>query len=180
MIARRLASVTLAISAMLWPGLQAWGQAKTPSWTKVTEHAGWRARDSSGEVVFQGKMWLLGGWFSSRLPCPRDAWSSAEGVHWDLVTAEAPWLHGDLPTTLVHNDRMWIMGGWAGGRMPDASASNQVWSSTDGKSWRQLDTHPVWSPRHEQSTFVFQDKMWVAPGNPWPVTNDVWYIEDVP
>jgi len=37
----------------------------TPDWIRITEKAEWRARDSSGELVFRDQMWILGGWFSS-------------------------------------------------------------------------------------------------------------------
>ena len=32
-------------------------------WVNVTEKAGWQPRDSQGEVVFNDKLWLMGGWF---------------------------------------------------------------------------------------------------------------------
>ena len=32
---------------------------------KVTEAADWQPRDSSGEVVYKNRLWILGGWFDS-------------------------------------------------------------------------------------------------------------------
>ena len=55
------------------------------NWVKMTDHAQWRARDSQGEVVYRGKMWILGGWFSSGVPAPRDVWSSADGKHYYCI-----------------------------------------------------------------------------------------------
>ncbi|HJN15219.1 MAG TPA: neutral/alkaline non-lysosomal ceramidase N-terminal domain-containing protein, partial [Armatimonadota bacterium] len=49
----------------------------SPNWVQVAEHAEWAPRDSCGEVVLGGKMWLLGGWFNSNSIGPRDVWSSA-------------------------------------------------------------------------------------------------------
>lgn len=51
---------TLAIS----PG---WSQESEtgPDWVRVTEHAGWQARDSQGEVVYKNRLWIFGGWFQS-------------------------------------------------------------------------------------------------------------------
>src|SRR5687767_1172718 len=82
-------------------------QESGPSWTKVTDNAGWRPRDSSGEVTYRGQLWLLGGWFDSFAAPPRDVWSSPDGKSWNLVTEEAPWKHSDLPMTLVFRDKMW-------------------------------------------------------------------------
>src|SRR5213594_2082248 len=108
------------------------GEEKAPNWVKVTDKAGWQPRDSSGEVVYKDQLWLFGGWFNSYAAPPRDVWSSADGKTWKLVAKEAPWKHSDLPMTLVFDDKMWIMGGWYNGRLKGHSASNQVWSSTDG------------------------------------------------
>src|SRR3954452_17218012 len=80
-----------------------------PDWVKVTDKAGWRPRDSSGEVVFKDRLWILGGWFDSFSAPPRDVWNSPDGKTWKLVTNEAPWKHSDLPMTLVFKDRMWLM-----------------------------------------------------------------------
>jgi peptidoglycan/xylan/chitin deacetylase (PgdA/CDA1 family) len=37
-------------------------------WVKVIDRAGWQPRDSSGEVVFQDRLWLLGGRFDTEIP----------------------------------------------------------------------------------------------------------------
>src|SRR5665213_1611137 len=82
-----------------------------PNWVKVTDNAGWQARDSSGEVVFHDQLWILGGWFDSYTAPPRDVWSSADGKTWKLVEKTAPWKHSDLPMTLAFKDRLWLLGG---------------------------------------------------------------------
>jgi hypothetical protein len=138
--------------------------AERLTWVRVTEHADFKPRDSSGEVVFGGKMWLLGGWYTSRGPAPNDVWNSTDGVHWTLVTPHAPWVHPDLPTTLVHQNKMWLLGGWAGGRMPGASASNQVWWSADGTRWQCATAKAPWPARLGAAGAVFQGKMWLLGG----------------
>src|SRR5207247_11219 len=82
-------------------------QEPGPDWVKVTDKAPWQPRDSSGEVVFKDRMWILGGWFDSYHAPPRDVWSSPDGKDWQLVAKQAPWIHSDLPMTLVFKDRMW-------------------------------------------------------------------------
>ena len=94
----------------------------------------WQPRDSSGEVVFKDRLWILGGWFNSYAAPPRDIWSSPDGKDWTLVTKEAPWKHSDLPMTLVFKDRIWLMGGWYNGRLAGHGASNEVWSSAEARS----------------------------------------------
>ena len=160
-------------------------QEKGPDWVRVTEKADWQARDSSGEVVFGDRLWLFGGWFTSFVGTPRDVWSSADGKAWTKVTETAAWKHGDLPMTLVFKDKMWFMGGWYNGRLPDHSASNEVWSSTDGANWEQATAKAGWTPRIAAGTVVFKDRMWILGGiedyyfgDDKSLKNDVWSSED--
>lgn len=161
------------------------GKGETVNWVKVTEQAGWQPRDSAGEVVYGDRMWLFGGWFTSHLPCPRDVWSSPDGANWTLVQETAPWKHSDLPMTVTFDDRMWFMGGWYNGRLPGRSASNEVWSSTDGADWEQATGCAGWSPRIAAGVAVFQDKMWILGGiesyffgDERSLRNDVWSSSD--
>ena len=64
-----------------------------PDWVKETSSAAWKARDSQGELVFNNKLWIFGGWFNSYEAPPRDVWSSEDGKDWKLVTEKAPWIH---------------------------------------------------------------------------------------
>jgi hypothetical protein len=155
------------------------------NWVKVTDRVGWQARDSSGEVVFRGKMWILGGWFDSFAAPPRDVWSSADGKNWELIVQAAPWKHSDLPMTLAFNDRMWLIGGWYNGRLPGHSASSEVWSTADGIKWDQLTAAAGFTPRIAAGIVVFKDKMWILGGtenyyfgDERSPKNDVWSSAD--
>ena len=53
------------VGLLLLAPISARGDDRPLDWVKVTERAGWQARDSSGEVVYKGRLWLLGGWFDS-------------------------------------------------------------------------------------------------------------------
>src|SRR3990172_834721 len=96
-----------------------------PDWVRITEQAAWQPRDSQGEVVFDDKLWIMGGWFSSTEPAPRDVWCSADGKDWRCVLPEAPWKHSDLSMALVFQGRMWMMGGWYNGRLPGHEPGNE-------------------------------------------------------
>ena len=39
--------------------------AETLNWVRVADAAGWQPRDSQGELVFDNKLWIFGGWFNS-------------------------------------------------------------------------------------------------------------------
>ena len=161
------------------------GEEAAANWVRVTDRAAWQARDSQAEVVYKDRLWILGGWFDSFKPAPRDVWSSPDGKTWRQVTPEAPWRHSDLSMSLVFDDRMWLLGGWTEGRLPGHEAGNEVWSSTDGKNWQQAIAGAPWSPRLAAAVVVFKDKMWILGGtedyyfgDSASVKNDVWYSSD--
>lgn len=152
-----------------------------PTWQLETRDAGWQARDSQGEVVYNEQLWIFGGWFNSFEAPPRDVWNSSNGKDWQLVTKAAPWIHSDLPMSAVFQNRMWMMGGWYNGRLPGHSATSSVWSSTDGKNWKQETEAAGWSPRLAAATVVFKDRLWILGGtenyyfgDESSLKNDVW------
>jgi hypothetical protein len=165
--------------------ISARGEAQELQWVRATERAGWQPRDSQGELVYRGRIWILGGWFNSFEAPPRDVWSSADGVRWECATPEAPWIHSDLPMALVFDDRMWMMGGWYNGRLPGHSASGEVWWSTDGASWKQATAKAGWSARLAAGAVVFRGRIWILGGtenyyfgDESSLKNDVWSSPD--
>ncbi len=134
------------------------------NWVKASDAAPWQARDSAGEVVLHDALWLMGGWFDSYKPYPRDVWRSTDGKDWTRVVEQAPWTSADLPMTVAFRDRMWFMGGWYNGRLPGATATNEIWSSRDGAAWDRIETTTCWSPRFAAGTAVFKDRIWVLGG----------------
>ena len=170
------------IPLLLLPAMSTSGFSS--DWIKVAEDAGWRARDSSGELVFRDRLWIFGGWFDSFQSPPRDVWSSMDGKNWTKVLAEAPWKYSDLPMTITFNDRMWFMGGWTNGRLPGHGATNEVWSSTDGTAW-ELVSKADWTPRIAAGVVEFQGRIWIIGGtenyyfgDEKSVKNDVWSSAD--
>ena len=161
------------------------GDVAMGDWMQVTPQAEWRARDSSGELVLGGRMWLLGGWFDSFASPPRDVWSSTDGKSWQRVIHEAPWLYSDLPMTINFRDRMWIMGGWTEGRLAGHGATSQVWSSSDGRDWKLEAQRAGWSPRLAAGLVEFKGRLWILGGtenyyfgDKQSVRNDVWSSSD--
>lgn len=159
-------------------------ETAAPDWV-LEGQAAWRARDSQAEWVFKDRLWIAGGWFQSFEEPPRDVWSSSDGKTWSLIEKAAPWLHSDLPMNITFHDRMWIMGGWHKGRLPGCSASNQVWSSTDGAKWEQVTATAGWTPRLAAGLVEFRGRMWLLGGtenyyfgDDKSLRNDVWSSAD--
>lgn len=161
----------------------------TYSWTEVTSSAAFAARDGAGAIVFDGQMWLLGGWNPGdpvNFPsiCNSEVWSSTDGLTWTEQVAEAPWEGRHTAGYVVFDERMWVIGGDAnqGHYQPDA------WSSPDGVNWTlETDALP-WGDRVLHHTVVLDDTIYVMGGQTLPqftsvdeetvLYNDVWSSTD--
>ncbi len=143
--------------------VSAFDENRAPNWVQVTNRTGWQPRDSQGEVVYRGRMWILGGWFNSYRPAFRDVWSTSNGKQWTLVTTNAAWRSSHHPMTVVFKNRMWFMGGWFNGRLPGHTATKEVWWSTNGKKWERAND-AGWSPRMGAGAVAFKDRMWMLGG----------------
>jgi hypothetical protein len=56
---------TVLITCFLSAGIIDGAERTGPDWAEVTTSAQWKARDSQGEIVFNNRLWILGGWFNS-------------------------------------------------------------------------------------------------------------------
>ena len=180
--------ITGALISALAVAQPATGQAEevsvrnAPNWVQITTKAGWNPRDSQGEFVYNGQLWILGGWDTHKTPNFLDVWRSSDGAQWTRVLETAPWVQSDLPVSLTFKGKMWIMGGR---KLPGTECSNKVWSSTDGVAWTLVSADAGWSPRLAPGFVVFKDRMWVLGGstdfyqeNDSTLLNDVWSSAD--
>ena len=157
-----------------------WSSPDGVHWTLEVEEAPWSKRQIFAmAAVHDNKMWLLGGGITVYHPFKayNDVWCSPDGARWTQVTPQAPWTPRIWAASAVYKNRLWVLGGFRA--EPAWENFNDVWYSADGANWNQLITETVWSPRHEVSAYVFDDKLWVVAGNAWPLQQDVWCL-DVP
>lgn len=190
-------AMTLAFNDRMWllggwyngrlPGHEAsdavWSSTDGVAWDEVTAHAGWSPRLAAGVVVFQGKMWVLGGtedyYFGDRSSLKNDVWYSENGRDWKLATEHAEWSPRAYHQAVVLGDAIYMLGG--GNYVPDYHALNDVWSSRDGVHWRQVTEHASWHPRIWFSSVVYRGHIWVLGGwsnHPSKNWGDVWYSKD--
>ena len=137
-------------------------------WTLVTEQALRAPRAYQGVVVFNDKLQFGGG--NYRPVFRLTTWCS-NTAQWSWFSTRPGRSH--LVPAVVHR-RIWLLGGWSDN---PSRNWNDVWYSDDGAHWTELKIEPVWTPRHEHSTYVFQDAIWLAGGNTWPLVNDVWRLD---
>ncbi len=154
-----------------------WNTADGVHWNKVEpKEPYWPQRGMiGGNVVFKGRMWILGGgtYDTPKVPTRKfynDVWSSADGIHWKLHIKSAPWKPRQYHDVAVFDNKMWVTQGYynkGGGNMKD------VWYSADGVNWVEVPNTP-WKPRHASSLFVYDDALWMVAGN--SMRKDVWKL----
>jgi len=174
------------VAGLSWRKVPAGPQARQYRWQEVSARAAFAPRDGAGALVFQDKMWLLGGWNPSdktHFPkiCNSEVWSSRDGTDWKLH-GHAPWEGRHTAGYAVHQGKMWIVGGDANQRhyQPD------VWNSADGVNWTCVCREAPWGKRVLHHTVAFGDKIWVLGGQAMPrfapdeeaFYNDVWSSAD--
>ena len=130
-------------------------QKKKYTWQRVANDLPFGPRDGSGGVVFNGKMWLIGGWNGDRFPLvsSNDVWSSVDGATWvlekpntylnlDTFDFVKDWEGRHFAGYQIHDNKMWILGG----DPVQGRYQTDVWSSTDGRQWTRRDIHTT-TPR---------------------------------
>lgn len=155
-----------------------WSSPDGRRWDLVTQNAGWSARAAFGEVVYKGKLWVMGGFFADRddRSCFNDVWSSANGALWMRETDSAGWSARGGFDAVVFKDRMWIVGG------RDSLGRNcgDVWSSADGHKWTREVALAPWQGRHFHRAVVLKEKLYLIAGvdDAERNCNDVWSSAD--
>ena len=148
-----------------------YSSADGKSWNLVAAHAGWSPRGQIiGNVVFDGKMWVIGGGTYDVRTYLNDVWNSADGVNWTQVAATTPWMGRQFHNVAVFDNKIWVI---AGGTLQDGGGSIDVWYSTDGISWTNLAGTP-WTLRHAASVWIFRNALWFGDGSSAAVYNDIW------
>lgn len=154
-----------------------WSSADGKEWKLELANAPWSKRTHGAAIVFDNKIWIMGGGARAPKPIPvNDVWCSEDGINWTQVTESAPWKPRMWFSSVVYRDRMWVLGGWS--EVP--GNFGDVWYSKDGKTWTELKSDIIWSPRHELSAFVFKNRLWVAAGAAEPdykLSSELWNLK---
>ena len=139
--------------------------------TLVTNTAAFGARKGHSAVVFDDRLWVIGGYDESILKT--DVWYSSDGVMWNQATADAGFPRRAFHASVVFDDKIWVIGGEGG-----STKLNDVWYSSDGVSWTQATANAAFSTRGYHKSVVFDGKMWVIGGLGDDLYRDVWFSSD--
>ena len=148
-----------------------WSSLDGINWTEEVPNdspTSFQPRANHTTIVFQNKIWIIGGGGLSNT-FYNDVWSSSDGINWVQETGNTGFPGRFAHTSEVFDNKLWILGG-----RDQFSYFNDVWSSSDGVNWTQETDNGAFMPRGYHSSAVFEDKIWVIGGFASGDKNDVW------
>ena len=154
-----------------------WAAADGKIWAKVA-NADWPVRSNHQAVVYQGRMYVLGGYDGSNLL--NDMWSSADGKNWTPEDNPAPAWDARIRFQAVsHNGRLYVLGGGTGSS--GNTLENDVWSWAEGESWTEVTGAAAWPARRSHQAVSHNGRLYVMGGgsvNSATARDDVWSSVD--
>jgi hypothetical protein len=81
------------------------------TWERIAEHAPWSRRMWSAAAVFEGKIWLTGGYDNVHHTNLADVWYTENGKDWSEFSTTKSWTARHEPTLYVFQDRQWLVAG---------------------------------------------------------------------
>lgn len=106
---------------------EVWYSTTGEVWTQAAAPA-WAARYYAGLVVFDNKLWLLGGRNASDNAL-NDVWNTSDGATWTQITAAASWTARPRPVVFAKSGFIYCGFGTYHTGLRD------LWKSADGATW---------------------------------------------
>jgi Phage stabilisation protein/Kelch motif len=164
-----------------------WTSIDGANWSRITANAPWAARGLGQAIVFNNKMWIMGG-KTSTLGTNNtfsDVWSTPDGINWTQTSASA-WPGRSRFGLCIFNNLMWVAGGNAGiagvNNIGTNLARSDVWYSPDGITWTQATKNATWIARYSFAFFPAGGRLRVVGGSladPFSnATSDQWSSAD--
>ncbi len=173
-----------------------WSSADGQVWKKHTTSNEdktstiWSRRREHASVVFNSRIWVMGGVKQKPYGPLNDVWSSADGEVWKKHTTSNKngtntiWDERGL-TAVEFQNKIWIIGGAAD---PETGNYSDVWSSADGNVWEEhsisdstSDDTKLWEySGYPYGVVVFKSKIWAIGGGDKTdfSTNNIWSSDD--
>lgn len=154
-------------------------------WICVTQNAIFPGRYGHTTIVYDDKIWVIGGAGSSGYL--NDVWYSSNGINWIKATGNAGFSPRVHHSNVVYDGRMWVIAGypgtiWIPNWGPANNPVNDVWYSYNGADWYAATRNAEFEKRCGHISFVYDNKMWVLYGGAdgggsifCCLTEDIWY-----
>jgi hypothetical protein len=152
-----------------------WSSADGVTWQLENADPPFHPRGQHAAVVFDGRMWVMGGSAPFQIGDGVTVWSSTDGVTWTAVFSPVPWGERAASSLTVFNNRMFLVGG-----IP-SDDDDAVWSSADGIAWVQEAAHQPFEDRGSHAAGVIGGRLTIAGGGSvafGTFADDVWSTSD--
>ena len=126
--------------------------------------AGFSPRNYHSTVVFQDKLWVIGGADVSGFDM-KDVWSSDDGVVWEEITSSAEFPTFREASAIVFDNKIMLFG------IISEDSSNNIWYSTNGENWSAM-TYTDNSLLYPK-TALFKNKIWINPDR----SKEIWALD---
>jgi hypothetical protein len=108
-------------------------------------------------VVFQDRIWILGGLTSGKAVNDIRSFDEKSSAR----TVPSSWSPRYDMCCVVFKNSIWVFAG----RDEKNNFYNDIWSSTDGTKWQQLKpTGSMWSPRSGAAAVAYNNRLWLLGG----------------
>lgn len=151
-----------------------WSSEDGLTWQLETAAAAFGGRYAHAAVVFDDRMWVIGGSTSAASAGEDDVWWSTNGIEWTIANANAPFGPRSGHTVSALNGRLLLVAGSNGERL------NDVWSSADGITWVQDSPSAAFSPRASHAAGAVDDRLVIVGGtrDEQTFSNEIWWTRD--
>jgi hypothetical protein len=136
-------------------------------WKAATTSAAFPERARHGFLVFNEKLWAIGG------PGSDDVWYSADGIEWKAATVSAGWGQREQFATTVFGGKIWLFGGSAWSQPGEADGlRSDIWNTSDGANWNKVLAMGGYPASQDLSVLVYNNKLWMFT-RMYPVASDL-------
>jgi N-acetylneuraminic acid mutarotase len=148
-----------------------WKSTDGVNWVEQNA-TGLTPRGEAAGVVYNGRIYITGGYMDGGREELNDVVASSDGLTWTTLTTNPGWLDRNGHTLVANSQGMWLIGGNGG---DNSEFFNDVWFSSDGVTWTSKGDAPF-APRAGHASVVKDGYLYVIGG----VTDDgETYLSDV-
>ena len=148
-----------------------WASPNGSAWYQMTDSLEVAARFDHTSVIFNDRMWVMGGQKNSG-ELLNDVWSSADGINWRLETAHAAFSPRSGHASVVFQNHMWVIGGQTKEDASHPEYTGDLWYSADGIEWKQPASAPSIPARAHHTATAFKGRLWIT--GQYDNFNDIW------
>lgn len=143
-----------------------WNSEDGENWINVSESAKFSPRYGHQCIVFNGKIWLFGGYYEGMKGSAtlRDIWYSQDGINWEQVNQFTSFSRDYYHSFLIYNEKLWAIGGQCRS-LNCQEGFNDIWNTEDGIIWKAIQTFSGPSERYSHSSTVFNNTIFIHSGD---------------